>query len=413
MITLPHLRIGGAQKQAVLLAEMLTQLGSKVVIVLVNAEKSGLENALYRLAIGSGVQVKLLRGVGHTYRLAVGARQTLRRVASPIRIAVRGLLKRLSVIPRGANEEPSRPVKAEGPGFGIRWQSWWLRRLVMRMRPDIIISMLTRTNVIALRAAVGICEDIVVSERNDLNFQPVNPTTENLRDHYYPLSSEIIANSEATSAFLRVKFASSAVFFVPNLLPPLCPPEERKPDGRVIGIVARAEPQKNIAQAIDGFLVSGLWKKGWSLRVFSSGGSHAAELSKLADSARDRNVTIVFGEDDQNRIYADLDYTILFSEYEGTPNVYYEAIAGNAFPLVTSQLRSNPQIQAMHPDLWYFEHSPAGLAEKLIHLAGDDHGIAIELASIRMKYEHQRENYNRQVRSFLSRRAGEVSAIVA
>jgi glycosyltransferase involved in cell wall biosynthesis len=413
MITLPHLRIGGAQKQAVLLAKMLTELGSKVVIVLVNADKLGLANALYRSAIGSGVQVKPLRGVGHTYRLAVGVRRKIRWVTSPIRNNVLGLRSAARVILFGSKEEPSRLVNAEGPGFGIRWQSWWLRRLVILMRPDTIISMLTRTNVIALRAAAGICEDIVVSERNDLNLQQFDATIARLRDHHYPLSNEITANSEATASFLSRKFTSSAVFFVPNLLPPLRPPEDREPGGRVIGIVARAEPQKNVPQAIEGFLLSGLWKKGWSFRVFSSGGSHASELSKLADSARDMNVTLVFGEDDQNRIYAGLNYTILFSEYEGSPNVYYEAIAANSFPLVTSQLRSNTQIKAMHPDFWYFEHSPAGLAEKLIHLAQDGHGLAFELELMRIKYELRREYSQRQVRSFLSRRAGETSAILA
>src|SRR3546814_17279848 len=75
-----------------------------------------------------------------------------------------------------------------------------LRRIFARLKPDVILSFLTRTNVQSLMAAVGMDVPVIVSERNNPAMQEVGPNWNRLRSLFYPRAHGLVV---MTSGALR------------------------------------------------------------------------------------------------------------------------------------------------------------------------------------------------------------------
>src|SRR3546814_6534879 len=92
-----------------------------------------------------------------------------------------------------------------------------LRRVFARLKPDVILSFLTRTNVQSLMTAVGMDVPVIVSERNNPAMQEVGPNWNRLRWLFYPRAHGLVVmnrgrSEEHTSELQSLMSNSYAVF---------------------------------------------------------------------------------------------------------------------------------------------------------------------------------------------------------
>src|SRR3546814_7993697 len=76
-----------------------------------------------------------------------------------------------------------------------------LRRIFARLKPDVILSFLTRTNVQSLMAAVGMDVPVIVSERNNPAMQEVGPNWNRLRSLFYPRAHGLVVMTSGALSF--------------------------------------------------------------------------------------------------------------------------------------------------------------------------------------------------------------------
>src|SRR3546814_19843546 len=79
-----------------------------------------------------------------------------------------------------------------------------LRRVFARLKPDVILSFLTRTNVQSLMAAVGMDVPVLVSERNNPAMQEVGPNWNRLRSLFYPRAHGLVVMTSGALLFFTI-----------------------------------------------------------------------------------------------------------------------------------------------------------------------------------------------------------------
>lgn len=89
-----------------------------------------------------------------------------------------------------------------------------LRRLYKEEKPDAVISFITRTNICAIIAGLGLNIPIIISERNNPVVDPSSRKTRLLRDLLYPLASGCVFQTEFAMNFFpeKVKRKSKVIF---------------------------------------------------------------------------------------------------------------------------------------------------------------------------------------------------------
>src|SRR3546814_10952920 len=80
-----------------------------------------------------------------------------------------------------------------------------LRRVFARLKPDVILSFLTRTNVQSLMAAVRTDVPVIVSERNNPAMQEVGTTWNRLRSLFYPRAHGLVVMPSGAWSFLHAR----------------------------------------------------------------------------------------------------------------------------------------------------------------------------------------------------------------
>jgi glycosyltransferase involved in cell wall biosynthesis len=201
-----------------------------------------------------------------------------------------------------------------------------LRRTIRRIRPDVVVSFLTPTNVAAILACWGTHVPVVVSERVDPQLK-AGTIWSALRRALYPTAAGVVVQNESIASWAR-RFCSR-VHVIPNLV---VRPERRAEPGRDHGpmrlvAMGRLMPQKGFDLLVDAFARVAPAHPDWSLTILGEG-PQRAELETLVVRSRLQGRVLMPGRvADPVPELLKAQAFVLPSRFEGFPNALIEAMA--------------------------------------------------------------------------------------
>ena len=219
-----------------------------------------------------------------------------------------------------------------------------LRAAIRRSRPDVVVSFLTRINVLVLLATLGRSVPVIVSERSHPVLEPLPRVWRWLRKRLYPRADAVVVQTRRTAEWFPPRL-QSRITVIPNAAPFTGVPRPRGAGcadrGIVLG-VGRLEHQKGFDLLVRAFAEATRGHRGWEL-VIAGDGSQRAALAALAASCgvADR-VRLIGRQAEIQRLYTEADVFALPSRWEGFPNALLEAMAAG-LPVVAADCQTGPR----------------------------------------------------------------------
>jgi glycosyltransferase involved in cell wall biosynthesis len=219
------------------------------------------------------------------------------------------------------------PVGAKGlPRLALMIRRVVALRDLMRSRHfDIIVSFLTKINVLTLLAKTGTGTPVIVSERNNPLQQRSNPFWGLLLRWLYPRAAAIVMLTERSKVCLPVRQRRRARV-IPN--PMLAPPVEARFEGPpTLVAVGRLNEQKGFDLLLRAFAGIAEEIPDWRLIIWGEGPERSALEQRVCDLGLSGRVTLPGASATPGTWVASASAFVLSSRYEGFANVLAEAMA--------------------------------------------------------------------------------------
>lgn len=266
-----------------------------------------------------------------------------------------------------------------------------LRKAMKRHQPRLVISFLTRTNIAALAAGVGLGVPIIVSERNNPGMQPIGRVWSRLRSYFYPAAFGLVTMTHGARDYFPERMRKRS-WVIPNAaeLPPL---REARRSGQLVTAVGRLVPQKGFDLLLESFARIAHKHPEWILMIWGEGPERAAlEAQRDKLGLRDRVVMPGVSKSPGSWIET-ADIFVLSSRYEGWGIVLLEAMA-SGLPVTSFDCEFGPRemITEGVDGLIAPREDIDGLAATLDRLMGDAElrdrlGAAARVSTERFKTE--------------------------
>jgi len=204
-----------------------------------------------------------------------------------------------------------------------------LREALTVGNPDVVVSFIDLTNILAILATRGLRIPVVVAERIDPRFHHINWLWRLVRRAVYPLCDALVVQTESVGSWARSVVKSTKIYIIPNAVPRVCSDIGSNPLPRerfVLG-VGRLEKQKGFDLLLHAFAASGLARSGWQL-VFVGDGPERKNLSELVAAlglAAAVDMPGVTNKPENWMLRCGI--FVLSSRFEGFPNVLLEAMS--------------------------------------------------------------------------------------
>lgn len=200
-----------------------------------------------------------------------------------------------------------------------------LKRAIRAEQPDVVISFLTKMNVMTAIAADRLGVPVIISERNNPYAQQFDRFWDTARGFAFPKAFAFVTMTQGAAEFFPEK-QRPRTRIIPN--PVSVPAVERRANGTTLTAVGRLTGQKRFDRLIDAFaLVAGDFPD-WSLVIWGEG-ERRAELEALAERRGLAGRVRLPGLTEKPGGWLEhADALALSSDYEGWPNVVIEALAG-------------------------------------------------------------------------------------
>ena len=245
-----------------------------------------------------------------------------------------------------------------------------LRMVLARQRPELVISFLTKINLIAALACLGTNIPLICSERNNPERQGAHPLWNLALRAAYRRAGVIVCQTDAVRRCFDNSLRDRLVT-IPNPVPAL----ERRPAansrGRICA-VGRLTHQKGFDVLLQAFAMIAPRHPDWTLDVWGDG------------PERDRLAARIEALDLQTRAHlrglsthprswmSGADIFVLSSRYEGFPNALAEAMAAG-LPVAATDCEFGPadMIESGRSGLLVPQEDSAALAEAMDALIAD------------------------------------------
>lgn len=205
-------------------------------------------------------------------------------------------------------------------------------RRVARLRAElrrgdfgVVISFLTKVNVVSLLATVGMPVPVIVCERNNPLRQAAHPAWRWLLHKLYPRAARIVIQTEASRSCLPPAVAKRARV-IPN---PLAAPPVGAMTGhlRVLTAVGRLDEQKGFDLLLSAFAMIAPRHADWHLAIWGEGPRRAELTTMIRSLGLDSRVSLPGLSKLPGAWLATAGAFVLSSRYEGFPNALGEAMA--------------------------------------------------------------------------------------
>ncbi len=199
-------------------------------------------------------------------------------------------------------------------------------------RPDVVISFLTKANVMAILAARRLGVPVIISERNNPTLQHFNAFWRTARSYAFPKAFSFVTMTRGAAEYFPERQRPRTTI-IPN---PVQLPEswENRRKGNRITAVGRLTDQKQFHLLIEAFAKIAAQFPAWDLTIWGEGDERPElEQQRTRLGLQDR-VHLPGLTDYPGQWVETADVFVLSSAYEGWPNVIVEAMAAG-LPVVS------------------------------------------------------------------------------
>jgi glycosyltransferase involved in cell wall biosynthesis len=209
-----------------------------------------------------------------------------------------------------------------------------LRNAIKDRNTDFVISFLTRANIYAILACIGLQNKVIVSERNDISRQPLRWPWPFLRSWLYKYADIVTANSKASVQSLEVYIPTSKLSYIPNpvIIPSRCATPENSSTILNVARLSGHKRQLDIIEALSQFKES---NSEWTLNILGEGDERKRLLKAIEEKDLEGRVFLPGFVEEISKYYASAAIFVMPSQYEGTPNALLEAMS-YAIPAIVS-----------------------------------------------------------------------------
>jgi len=204
-----------------------------------------------------------------------------------------------------------------------------LRRAVRREAPDVVVSFLTKINVLTLLACRGLDVPVIVCERNNPLRQDAHPLWWRLHERLR--RGTLVLQTRASCAALA-PHGRGATRIIPNPVQP--GPDRANVDAHTIVAVGRLVPQKGFDILLRAFGRIADQHPDWSLTIWGDGPEKEELIRQRNALGLEGRVAFPGVSDRPGGWIESGSLFVLASRYEGFPNVLVEAMAAG-FPVVS------------------------------------------------------------------------------
>lgn len=230
-----------------------------------------------------------------------------------------------------------------------------LRAEIRRLRPDVVVSYLTRTNIICLLASLGMGRPVVATEHNvaTLNDSPMQTLWRVLRRRLYPWMAQVVVVSEGMArqySWLPAK----KLTVIPNFLPARRGSEPEtftflSDDVRYIVGMGRLSPEKGFDRLIKAFHLIAKDCPGWKLLIVGEGPLRTELTTLVASLGLEDQVVLPGRVSNPRTLFRRCNVFALSSESEGFAMVLIEAMSAG-LPVVSFDCDFGPR-EIITPDV--------------------------------------------------------------
>ncbi len=229
-----------------------------------------------------------------------------------------------------------------------RWRA--LRKVLVELRPDVVMSFIDETNVLVLLACAGSGIPVVVGERIDPRNLSLRAPWRLVRRLAYPRAAAVIVQTQSVRTWAQSFLPPDRVHVIPNF--PLRLPDEGEitPEPRrlplVLGI-GRLSPQKGFHLLIEAFASCAMHQPDWRLVILGEGPERGALERRVASLGLSERISLPGFNRHPETILREAAIFALSSRFEGFPNVLLEAMAWG-LPSVSFDCPSGPSEIVRH-----------------------------------------------------------------
>lgn len=202
----------------------------------------------------------------------------------------------------------------------------WLRRRFRELQPDLIVSFLTKTNVLAALASLGLSTCLVISERNNPGRQRAHPLWQPASKFLARRATAVVMQTQAALETLP-RGVQGRALVIPNPCTTQLDDPKTSGHGRRIIAVGRLDHQKGFDLLLEAFARVAPDVPDATLTIFGEG----PERKSLETQARALGIggrVSLPGVTETPGDWQDAgDIFVLSSRFEGFPNVLVEALA--------------------------------------------------------------------------------------
>jgi GalNAc-alpha-(1->4)-GalNAc-alpha-(1->3)-diNAcBac-PP-undecaprenol alpha-1,4-N-acetyl-D-galactosaminyltransferase len=211
-----------------------------------------------------------------------------------------------------------------------------LRKCLLGLRPDVVVSFETETNVLTLVAGLWCRWPTVVSERVHPAHHRIGRAWSILRRLTYHRASAVVAQTGQIAAWLRAA-TWAATRVIPNPVDVTAfhsrkaeAPSQRR---KVVLSVGRLTAQKGHDILIDAFAIAAARVPEWDLKIYGDGPLRSAIERRIAEHDMCNRISLHGESGDIGPVYGSVDAFVHAARYEGYPNVIVEALA-SGLPII-------------------------------------------------------------------------------
>src|SRR5690606_21255405 len=251
-----------------------------------------------------------------------------------------------------------------------------LRALIRKLRPQVVLGMMTTASVLAVAAAQRLPCRVIASEHTHPPSQGLPSMWQKLRRWAYPRAHAVVALTAGTAQWLEENVPGSKVSVIPNAVrwpletsEPVLPPPAREGRQRLLA-VGRLHEHKGFDVLLRAFRQLSDFFPKWDLVILGEGELREELQTQIDESGLQDRVSMPGRVGNLADWYQESDLYVLSSRVEGLSNTLIEAMA-SGLPVVAFDCDTGPRE--------IIRHDIDGV---LVNPVEDDEALAAHLADL-------------------------------